>query len=205
MKLLSTLALLSSVILAQTFRSNTTLVRAEALVEENGHVLTGLRSDDFSVLDEGQPQPIANFASEPGAIRLVLLLDASGSMQPAARQLAATGLAALSVLRPDDMVALMTFDRKATLRVPLTINHGPVIAGVSKIASKSMGGTYRYLPCAFGCSEVSRRWGGCAKCDSDPYRQCGAGRHHRNRCASRSLGGIRLGGCNGRVLGAALG
>jgi VWFA-related protein len=141
MKLIFAFALLSSVILAQTFRSNTTLVRAEALVEQNGHVLTGLQSDDFSVLDEGQPQPIVNFASELGSIRLVLLLDASGSMQPAVRQLAATGMAALSVLRPDDMVALMTFDRKATLRVPLTVNHGPVIAGVSKIAGKSMNGT----------------------------------------------------------------
>jgi hypothetical protein len=57
-------------------------------------------------------------------------------------------MAALSVLHPDDMVALMTFDRKATVRVPLTTNHGPVIAGVSKIAGKSMNGTtdiYRAL------------------------------------------------------------
>ena len=133
MKPLVALGLLSSVILAQTFRSTTTLVRAEALVEENGHVVTGLQSEDFIILDEDQPQPVANFGAESGSIRLVLLLDASGSMQPAARQLSQTGLAALSVLHPDDVVALMTFDKKATLRVPLTADRNAVMAGVSKV------------------------------------------------------------------------
>ena len=140
MKLLLCLGLLSSVILAQTFRSTTTLVRAEALVEENGHVVTGLQADDFTILDEDRLQPIANFAAESGSIRLVLLLDASGSMQPAARQLAQTGMAAMSVLHPDDMVALMTFDRKATVRVPLTADRSAVIMGVSKITGKPLGG-----------------------------------------------------------------
>ncbi len=140
MKPLFALVLLSSALLAQTFRSTTTLVRAEALVEENGHVVTGLQSEDFTVLDEGHPQAIANFASESGSIRLVLLLDASGSMQPAARQLTQTGLAAMSVLHPDDAVALMTFDKKATLRVPLTADRNAVIAGVAKISGKPLGG-----------------------------------------------------------------
>jgi VWFA-related protein len=140
MKSLLALSLLSSVILAQTFHSTTTLVRAEALVEENGHVVTGLQSEDFIILDEEQQQPIANFASESGSIRLVLLLDASGSMQSAARQLAQTGLAAMSVLHPDDAVALMTFDRKATVRIPLTADRNAVIAGVSKILGKPLGG-----------------------------------------------------------------
>jgi VWFA-related protein len=140
MKLLFALALLPSVILAQTFRSTTTLVRAEVLVEENGHVVTGLQSEDFTIRDEDQPQPVVNFAAESGSIRLALLLDASGSMQPAARQLAQTGLAAMSVLHSDDKVALMTFDRKATVRVPLTSDRNAVIAGVSKVVGKPLGG-----------------------------------------------------------------
>jgi VWFA-related protein len=140
MKPLFVLGLLSSALLAQTFRSTTTLIRAEALVEENGHVVTGLQSEDFIILDENQPQAIANFAAESGSIRLLMLLDASGSMQPAARQLSQTGLAAMSVLHPDDMVALMTFDKKATVRVPLTADRSAVIAGVSKVSGKPLGG-----------------------------------------------------------------
>jgi VWFA-related protein len=132
--------MLASAMLAQTFHSTTTLVRAEALVEENGRVVTGLQSEDFSIVDEDQPQPIVNFGAESGSIRMVLLLDASGSMQPAARQLAQTGTAAMSVLHPDDTVALMTFDRKATLRVPLTTDRAAVVAGVSKVSGKPLGG-----------------------------------------------------------------
>jgi len=129
-----------SVILAQTFRSTTKLVRAEALVEENSRVITGLQSEDFTIVDENQPQPVANFAAESGSIRLVLLLDSSGSMQPAERQLARTGLAALSVLHPDDMVSLMTFDKKATVRVPLTADHSAIILGLMKATGKPLGG-----------------------------------------------------------------
>ncbi len=125
---------------AQTFRSGTTLIRAETLAEENGRVLAGLQAEDFVILDEGQPQPIADFAAESGSIRLALLLDASGSMQPAARQLAQTGLAAMSALHPDDQVALLTFDKKATVRVPLTADRGAIIVGVSKLSGKPLGG-----------------------------------------------------------------
>jgi VWFA-related protein len=148
MRFLLALPLLVSVILAQTFRSGVTLVRAEALVEESGHVLTGLQAEDFTILDEEQPQPVVNFSAESGSIRLVLLLDASGSLQPAARQLSQNGLAALSVLHPDDVVALMTFDKKATLRTPLTADRNSVIAGISKVLGKPLsGGTdiYRAL------------------------------------------------------------
>lgn len=100
MKPLCALALLSSVILAQTFRSATTLVRAEVLVEENGRVVGGLQSEDFIILHEGPPQPMTNFSAESGPVRLVLLLDTGGSMRPAMRQLAQTGLAAMSALHP---------------------------------------------------------------------------------------------------------
>ena len=125
---------------AQTFRSGTTLVRAETLVEEGGRVLTGLQAADFVVFDENQPQTVADFAAESGSIRLALLLDASGSMQPAARQLEQTGMAAMSALHPDDQVALLTFDKKATVRVPLTADRNAVIQGVAKAAGKPLGG-----------------------------------------------------------------
>jgi VWFA-related protein len=140
MKYLLALALLSSAILAQTFRSTTTMIRAETLVQENGHVVNGLQASDFTIQDEGQPRAVEGFGAESGAIRLLLLLDASGSMQSAVRQLRETGLAAMSVLHPDDAVALMTFDSRARLRVPFTTDRKAVIAGVSKILGKPLGG-----------------------------------------------------------------
>jgi hypothetical protein len=54
----------------------------------------------------------------------------------------------MSVLHPDDAVALMTFDSKATLRVPFTTDRNAVIAGVSKVLGKPLGGStdiYRSL------------------------------------------------------------
>ncbi|HVY95260.1 MAG TPA: VWA domain-containing protein [Bryobacteraceae bacterium] len=148
MKLLFALALLSSAALGQTFRSTTTMIRAETLVEENGHVVNGLQASDFAIQDEGQSRTVDGFNAESGSIRLILLLDASGSMQTAVRQLRESGLAAMSALHPDDAVALMTFDSKATVRVPFTTDRNAVIAGVAKILGKPLGGStdiYRSL------------------------------------------------------------
>ena len=69
-------------------------------------------------------------------------------MKPAVQQLSQTGLAAMSVLHPDDVVALMTFAQKASLRVPFTGDRNAIMGGVSKVLEKPLdGGTdiYRSL------------------------------------------------------------
>ena len=141
MKITALLCLFASLACAQVFRSDTTLIRAEALVEESGHVVTGLDAKDFVIMEEGHAQPVANFSADSGAVRLVILLDVSGSMERAARQLSQTATAALSALHPDDLVALMTFDKKATLRVPLTAERPAIAMGVSKLLGKPFGGS----------------------------------------------------------------
>src|SRR5687767_5197797 len=64
------------------FRAGQDVVRVFATVtDRNGRLVTTLAKDDFEIRDEGKPQPITQFDKSPQPIRLVVMLDVSGSME----------------------------------------------------------------------------------------------------------------------------
>jgi len=65
------------------FKSGVELVNVTATVsDDNGHFVTGLSKDDFTVYEDGQPQDISQFSNERVPVSLGILLDTSGSMTP---------------------------------------------------------------------------------------------------------------------------
>jgi VWFA-related protein len=63
------------------FRSGSDLVRVFATVtDRDGRLVTTLNRENFEVRHGGKPQPIEAFDDTPTPIRLVLMLDISGSM-----------------------------------------------------------------------------------------------------------------------------
>src|SRR5690242_9845637 len=94
------------------FRSDVSLVRVDAQVFDRDHrAVTGLRAEDFVLLEEGKPQQIRNFGSENMPVDVLLLLDVSRSMQPHIRTMTSAAHDALRVLGNNDRVAIMVFDR----------------------------------------------------------------------------------------------
>jgi VWFA-related protein len=102
------------------FRSDVALVRVDAQVlDRSNRAITGLRAEDFVLRDEGQVQPIRNFASENMPVDVLLLLDVSGSMRPHLQRISEAAGQALRVLREGDRVGIMVFDRYTRIRLPL--------------------------------------------------------------------------------------
>ena len=63
------------------FRGTADAVHVFATVtDRDGRLVTTLTRDDFEVRDEGRPQPITLFDNTPRPIRLIVMLDVSGSM-----------------------------------------------------------------------------------------------------------------------------
>jgi Ca-activated chloride channel family protein len=63
------------------FRGGSDLVRVFVTVTDgDGRLVTTLARNEFEVRDEGKPQPITLFDNTPQPIRLVVMLDVSGSM-----------------------------------------------------------------------------------------------------------------------------
>ncbi len=101
---------------APTFRGTTETVSVFATVtDDDGRLVTTLTRDDFVVLDNGKPQALTVFDSSPQAIRLIAMLDVSGSMYGNLGLLREAGRQLFTRLRPDDQVRVGTFGEEITL------------------------------------------------------------------------------------------
>jgi Ca-activated chloride channel homolog len=114
MRALTTLACAAAVtgLAAQeaTFRGTSDAVRVFATVtNRDGQLVPDLTRDSFEVRDEGKPQPITIFDNTPQRIRLVVMLDVSGSMEGNLPLLRAASEQLFKRLRPDDVARVGTF------------------------------------------------------------------------------------------------
>ena len=101
------------------FRSDVSLVRVDAQVVDSGNrAITGLRSIDFILREEGKLQPIRSFASENMPVDVLLLFDVSASMRPHIQRIADAADRALRVMGQQDRVGIMVFDRYSRTRLP---------------------------------------------------------------------------------------
>ncbi|MDX2152563.1 MAG: VWA domain-containing protein [Bryobacteraceae bacterium] len=115
-----------------TFSTGTSQVRIDVQVVEGKNVITGLTKDDFLIYDEKRPQPVLGFGREAEPVRLLLLLDISGSMRRNLQEMARTAKAALGLLKPRDEVAVMLFSRDTQLTDPFTADHAAVVQSLER-------------------------------------------------------------------------
>lgn len=88
---------------------------------QHGDILTGLKKENFRVLDDGVPQSITNFAPTEAPITMVVLMQFSGNAYGWFAAYARYWADALFPnLQQKDWVALVTFDMKTRLEVDFT-------------------------------------------------------------------------------------
>ena len=103
------------------FRGGSDLVRVFVTVtDRDGRLVTTLNRDDFEVRDEGKPQPITLFDNTPQPIRLITMLDVSGSMAGNLPLLRAAAQQLFVRLRPDDAARVGAFGRDVTISETFT-------------------------------------------------------------------------------------
>jgi Ca-activated chloride channel family protein len=103
------------------FRGSSDIVRVFVTVlDRDGRLMTTLAQTDFEVRDEGKPQPITLFDNSPQPIRLILMLDVSGSMEGNLPLLRAAAEQLFARLRPDDVARVGSFGRGVTISPTFT-------------------------------------------------------------------------------------
>jgi len=90
------------------------------VTDRDGRLVTTLAQDNFEVRDEGTPQPITLFDNTPQPIRLVVMLDVSGSMEGNLPLLRAAAEQLFTRLRPDDVARVGTFGDDVTISPTFT-------------------------------------------------------------------------------------
>jgi Ca-activated chloride channel homolog len=91
------------------------VVLSATAVDKRGRPIVNLRPEEFRVYEEGRPQKIQHFSgSKDSAARILLVVDASGSMTGALKT-TSTRMALVQILGalgPDDQAALAAFDHR---------------------------------------------------------------------------------------------
>ncbi|MGA8144920.1 MAG: VWA domain-containing protein [Candidatus Acidiferrales bacterium] len=111
------------------------VVNVDAVVTDNaGNIVTGLKKENFRILDNGQPQQVTNFAPTEAPITVVMLLEFS------ARYWGYFGYKGeswawgfLQGLNPKDWIAFKTFDIKTEVTVDFTQNKGEIQQAISQL------------------------------------------------------------------------
>lgn len=107
------------------FRGTGEAVRVFVTVmDHDGRLVTTLSQNDFEVRDEGKPQPITLFDNTPKPIRLIVMLDVSGSMEGNLPLLRGASDQLFARLRPHDVVRVGTFGRDIVIN-PSTFTRDP--------------------------------------------------------------------------------
>jgi Ca-activated chloride channel family protein len=85
------------------------------VTDKAGRLVTDLSRDAFQLFDNGRLQPIAVFDNRPQPVRLIVMLDTSGSMSGNASLVRAVCDQLFANLRPDDEVKVGTFGNTITI------------------------------------------------------------------------------------------
>src|SRR5437773_4259157 len=104
-----------------TFRGTSDAVHVFVTVtDRDGRLVTTLARDDFDVRDDSKPQPITLFDNTPQPVRLIVMLDVSGSMEGNLPLLRAAAEQLFTRLRRDDMVRVGSFGHEITISPKFT-------------------------------------------------------------------------------------
>ena len=107
------------------FRGTGDAVRVFVTVTDgDDRLITTLSRDDFEVRDEGKPQPITLFDNTPQPIRLIVMVDVSGSMEGNLPLLRAAAEQLFARLGSDDVARVGAFGHEITISPSFTSDPG---------------------------------------------------------------------------------
>jgi Ca-activated chloride channel family protein len=140
------------------FRTSGRLVEAYATVTDSrGKYIDDLTGDQFTLLEQQQPQTILAFESHATPVSVALLLDTTGSMTMALPALKNAALKLIGDLRPVDSVAVYSFNKSVTELQPFTTDMNQAKRAV--LSTQALGETALYDALARVARDLSGRPG----------------------------------------------
>ncbi|HOC17890.1 MAG TPA: VWA domain-containing protein [Vicinamibacterales bacterium] len=123
---------------APVFRGATETVPVYVTVTDgDSRLVTTLTKDDFVLLDNGRKQPIPVFDDSPRPIRLIVMLDISGSMYGNLGLLRAACSQLFSKLRPEDQAKVGWFGEEIKISPEFTNDRAALVAELPAQAPRS--------------------------------------------------------------------
>lgn len=127
------------------FRSGVDFVNVTATVTDgSGRFVAGLRQEDFTLYEDGQPQEVSHFSSDRVPVSLGIALDASGSMTPEKLSAARAAIERLifELLDPEDELFFVEFATRARITQDWTSDRRLISRALGDV--DAVGGTALY-------------------------------------------------------------
>jgi len=123
------------IILPESIRLSTDLVviDVQALNRKTGQIVNGLKATDFELYEDGVRQEITHFSQDKLALSVILLMDLSGSVSPALKEIQSGALLALERLKENDEVAVIAFSSDTQLVQDFTPDRKLIIEKIGHI------------------------------------------------------------------------
>ena len=122
----------------QVFRSTSDTVSVfVTATDKSGRLITKLTKDDFQVFDNGKPQPITVFDNSPQPIRLIILIDISGSMAGNLPLLGNACAEMIGALAPGDLARIGTFGSEILISPKFTRDAKELAAWLPRIVPRN--------------------------------------------------------------------
>ncbi len=123
------------IILPDTIKLSTDLVvlDVQVLNRKTGEIINGLKAADFELYEDGVKQEITHFSQDRLSLSVILLMDLSGSVSPALKEIQSGALLALERLKEKDEVAVIAFSSETQLVQDFTPDRKLIIEKIGHI------------------------------------------------------------------------
>src|SRR5688572_4473505 len=128
-------------------KTDTQLVSVPAVVTDSaGRPLSGLKPENFRLIEDGQAQTIANFGTVETPFEIALLLDTSGSTRDDVALIRSAATSCIEALRPGGRVGIVAFNTAQTVSTPvptvevlspLTADRGELRTAIENLGASS--------------------------------------------------------------------
>lgn len=112
--------------------------------DREGHYISGLKKEDFSVYQDGVKQKITFFSTYKEPLKITLLLDTSKSTRDVIDKIRDAAENFVESLNPNDQCQVATFDSQVKIINPFTSNHQVIKESLDKVKINEHGGTLMY-------------------------------------------------------------
>ena len=104
-----------------------------SVTDARSHYITDLKGSDFAVFEDGVRQELSLFTHENLPISMVLMVDASASMDEKLPMAKAAAIRFVKTLRPQDLAQVVQFNDRATVLQEFTADHSPLDAAINSL------------------------------------------------------------------------
>jgi VWFA-related protein len=114
--------------------------------DKQGQWVSGLKQENFKILENGEPQKIGWFTSQDIPVTLGIVLDNSGSMRPKRAEAVTAALAFIKTSNPHDEIFIVTFNERVRMGLPpaTAFTDNPILLRDALIATEPSGRTALY-------------------------------------------------------------